>query len=64
MKKLFAIASALFLLTSTSGLVFAQGSATPASTPTVKKVQKKKVKKMKKAAAPVSTPSTTAPVSK
>jgi len=55
MKKLIALSAALFLFASTSGLVFAQGSAS--ATPTVKKVMKKKThKKVKKTAAPISSP--------
>jgi hypothetical protein len=56
MKKLIAIATALVLFVSTSGLVFAQGSTTLA-TPTVKKVMKKKThKKVKPTVAPVASP--------
>jgi hypothetical protein len=56
MKKLIAITTALVLFASTSGLVFAQGSTTPA-TPTVKKVMKKKVHKpVKKTIKPVASP--------
>ena len=56
MKKLIAITAALVLFASTSGLVFAQGSTTPA-TPTVKKVMKKKIHKTaKKTVKPVSSP--------
>lgn len=56
MKKLIALTAALVLFASTSGLVFAQGSTTPA-TPTVKKVMKKKVTKpAKKTVKPVASP--------
>jgi hypothetical protein len=57
MKKLFAIATALVLFASTSGLVFAQGTTTSA-TPTAKKVMKHKThkKKVKKTVTPVASP--------
>jgi hypothetical protein len=57
MKKLFAIATALVLFASTSGLVFAQGTTAASATPTAKKVMKHKThKKVKKTVVPVSSP--------
>jgi hypothetical protein len=58
MKKLFAIATALVLFASTSGLVFAQGTTAASATPTAKKVMKHKThkKKVKKTVTPVASP--------
>jgi len=57
MKKLIALTAALVLFASTSGLVFAQGTSTASTTPTVKKVIKKKAHKpMKKTVKPVASP--------
>ena len=50
MKKIITAAMALFFLTSTSGLVLAQDTATPVATPVAKATPvKKAVKKVKKA---------------
>jgi hypothetical protein len=71
MKKLFAVAMALFFMTATSGLVLAQGSTSPAPAKTTAKSTKstkkghKGGKKGKKGAVSTTAPSTsTAPATK